>query len=421
MLKHVPTSSSHAFATSPKQSIRLSELLYYVEHVLHHGIPGFVWVQAELAAVTDKRHLYMDLLEVGETGEQAKCKAILWATERYHLETKLKQAVGSGFVAGMRVLLFCSVEFHAQYGFSLNVKDVAPEVSVGAAVLRLEAMREQLISEGVYGQNKALMEQAPLQDIEKLVVISPHEAAGLQDFRRELDTLADAGVLQVEYISAVFQGHEAAHELQNALEKAKTHHAQHVHHARHAQHEGTPLDALVILRGGGAVSDLAWLNHVDVAREVALFPVPVITGLGHAKDNTLLDEVAAIRTDTPSKAAAWITRLIAEQVVQAEQDYRFIVEQSARSLEQAQSDLDRRKAALVQQTEQQLRLADQSSRYLMAGALGFSPARTLARGYARAQVGGKTVRSLAQAQQLQRFDLEFYDGTANVAIIQNND
>ena len=142
------------------------------------------------------------------------------------------------------MLIYCTAEFHEQYGFSLHILDVSPEFTLGDAAQRLEAMRETLVLEGVYGLNRLL--DAP-EDIDRLAVISPQEAAGLGDFRREMDRLEALGLVHPVYLEATFQGREASASLTQAIETARELHAQ------------APLDALVVIRGGGAVSDLAWL------------------------------------------------------------------------------------------------------------------------------------------------------------------
>nr|WP_256488263.1 exodeoxyribonuclease VII large subunit [Deinococcus sp. HSC-46F16] len=372
----------------------------YVEQVIARGVPGAVWVRAEIASLTDRRHLYLDLVQFGGGAEVAKCRATVWARERFALEGKFRRATGGGLTAGLKVLLFCTAEFHAQYGFSLNVLDVAPEFTVGDAALRLEALRETLVREGVYGLNRTL--PAPT-DFARVAVISPHEAAGLGDFRREVDALEAAGVLDPVYLEATFQGGAASESLTAAIAQAR------------AAHEKEPLDALVLIRGGGAVTDLAWLNDLAVARALATFPAPVITGLGHARDDTLPDEVAHTRTDTPSKAAALIVRTVASAAAQAREDARRIRACGREALVNAEAGsrwaLDR----LLGGARRQADTGRLNTDALMRQALGLTPERTLARGYALVRDGaGRPVTRAAGVGPGERLTLDFADGTATV-------
>lgn len=386
----------------PEQFLELSEVLEYVGQVIARGVPGAVWVRAEVASLTDRRHLYLDLVQLGEDGEVAKCRATVWARDRFELEAKFRRATGGAFAAGQKLLLFCTPEFHAQYGFSLHVLDIAPEFTLGDAALRLGEMREALVREGVYGLNR--LQPAP-QDFARLAVISPREAAGLGDFRREVDPLEAAGIVQISYLEATFQGREAAGSLRRAVEEARELHAE------------TALDALVVIRGGGAVTDLAWLNDLDFARALATFPAPVITGLGHARDDTLPDEVAHLRTDTPSKAAALIVRTVAGAAAQAQQDARSIRAHGAQVLIDADARAlwarDRIRSAAGRLLDAVR--ADVDS--LMRQALGLTPERTLARGYAlvRGQ-GGEVITRAAHVVAGERLILEFSDGRVGVSV-----
>ncbi len=384
----------------PEQFLELSELLAYVGQVVARGLPGAVWVRAEIASVTDRRHLYLDLVQASEDGEVAKCRATVWARERFSLEGKFRRATGGTLTAGLKVLLFAEATFHEQYGFSLNVLDVAPEFTLGDAALRLAEHRETLVREGVYGLNRLLV--AP-EDFGRFAVIAPREAAGLGDFRREIDPLQSAGVLRPVYLEATFQGRDAAPSLLRAAGEARV------------LHEQEPLDALVVLRGGGAVTDLAWLNDLAFARALATFPAPVITGLGHARDDTLPDEVAHTRVDTPSKAAALIVRTVAGAAAQAQEDARTIRAHATQVLVDAQAGadwaLDRARSAAGRHVDR----AAQDVDALMRQALGLTPQRTLARGYALVRdAAGQPVTRAVQVTPGQPLTLEWTDGSVPV-------
>jgi exodeoxyribonuclease VII large subunit len=384
----------------PEQFLDLADVLVYVGQVIARGMPGAVWVRAEIASLTDRRHLYLDLVQVGEGGEVAKCRATVWARERSLLENKFRRATGGTLTAGLKVLLFCTAEFHPQYGFSLNVLDVAPEFTLGDAALRLDALRETLVREGVYGLNRSL----PLPtDFARVAVVSPAEAAGLGDFRREVDALEAAGVVDFVYLEATFQGREASGSLTRAVAQARE------------AHLTEPLDALVLIRGGGAVTDLAWLNDLEVARALAGFPAPVITGLGHARDDTLPDEVAAIRTDTPSKAAALIVRTVATAAAQAQEDARTLRAHAREVLVNAEAGASWTLDRILGTARRQADAAHADVGALMRQALGLTPARTLARGYALVRdAEGTPVTRAAQVRPGQALTLEFGDGVARV-------
>ena len=388
-------------AAAPQTSLNLRDLLAYVEQVLARGIPGAVWVRAEIASLTDRRHLYLDLVQVGADGREiAKCRATLWARERFALEGKFRRATGGGLMAGMSVLLFVTAEFHPQYGFSLHILDAAPEFTLGDAALRLDELRKTLAREKLLTRNRSL--PTP-QDFTRLIVLSPAGAAGLGDFRGELDRLEAAGVLDVVYLEATFQGQAAEASLLRALEQAR------------AAHEEEAADALVMIRGGGASLDLAWLNSEALARAAATLPLPVITGIGHARDDTILDEIANVRTDTPSKAAAYIVGSILERVQETLAHDAAVRSLCRGALRDAEGSAERRHERVRRAARTLLGTETARLDAAMRQVLGLTPERTLARGYALVRdAEGKVLTRAAQVAAGQALRLGFQDGDVRV-------
>jgi exodeoxyribonuclease VII large subunit len=385
---------------APESFLELSDLLGYVGQVVNRGIPGAVWVRAELSSVTDRRHLYLDVVQSEDGQEVAKARATLWARERYSLEGKFRRATGGGLRSGMKVLMYVTAEFHPQYGFSLHILDLSPEFTVGDQAIKLENIRRVLDAEGLLERNRSLPVPG---DFSRVAVVSPRQAAGLEDFVREADRLQAVGVTEFVYLPATFQGREAPASLTLALSAALLAHLK------------APLDALVIIRGGGAQADLAWLNDLELARMVARFPVPVITGIGHARDDSILDEVACIRSDTPSKAAAYIVNVAAAAAGAALAAYRQILTTGRETRREAG-----RASVWVNERVQraaQSRVSGEAERLdsTMRGIVGLTPQRTLSRGYALVRgPGGQVVTRAAQVGAGETLSLEFVDGQVGV-------
>ncbi|WP_424951146.1 exodeoxyribonuclease VII large subunit [Deinococcus sp.] len=385
---------------APESFLELADLLSYVGQVVGRGIPGAVWVRAELSSVTDRRHLYLDVVQLQDGQEIAKARATLWARERYSLEGKFRRATGGGLRAGMKVLLYVTAEFHPQYGFSLHILDVAPEFTVGDQMIKLDNIRRVLDAEGLLTRNRLL---PPPGDFSRVAVVSPRQAAGLEDFAREAERLQRVGVTDFVYLSATFQGKEAPASLMGALSAALLAHLE------------APLDALVIIRGGGAQTDLAWLNDLELARAVARFPVPVITGIGHARDDSILDEVACIRADTPSKAAAYILNTVAGAAGTALDAYRQIRTLGREVLTQAQSSSGWMQARVTRAAQGRVKGESERLDSTMRAVLGLTPQRTLSRGYALVRgPAGAVVTRAAQVRTGQGLTLEFVDGVVGV-------
>ncbi len=313
-------------------SVSLSGYLEQVRAALQQHGPSAAWVRAELSKV-DRRgpHLYLDLVEHDANGQEvAKVRANAWGGSAAKLIEKFQEA-GARLEAGIKVLLRCRASFHVQYGISLQITDIDPRYTIGDMAAKVQQIRQWLVAKGIYERNRRLPVPS---DYCRVAVISPDGAAGLGDFRREADLLARFGLCEFQYFGATFQGVSAPATIFEAILAA------------HQAHEASPLDALVIIRGGGAASDLAWLNDAKLALAVARFPVPVITGIGHERDNTILDELG-IRCDTPSKVIGHIANTIIGAARSAEDSMRTVRENAERLATLGEQRVDRAFAAVM--------------------------------------------------------------------------
>src|SRR5690606_37877638 len=205
----------------------------------------------------------------------------------------------------IKLLVQVRPSFKAQYGFSLEILDIDPDFTLGDLEAKKREIRTRLQQEGLWGRNKGL---AQPWDYQRVLVLAPQGAAGLGDFQAEAVRLQTYGICRFTYCFSRFQGEGAAREMKASLLQAFEEWARPL-----------PGDAVVIIRGGGAVNDLAWLNDYELARAVCEMPVPVLTGIGHERDSTVLDEIANIRFDTPSKVIAGIERAIKARADRSEE------------------------------------------------------------------------------------------------------
>lgn len=215
----------------------------------------------------------------------------IWKSKATAITAKFEEATGEGLRSDIKILCLAKVRFDPLYGLDLIIEDVDPSYTLGDLAAKLARIRDWLVREDLYERNKAL--PAPVEFV-RVAVISPETSAGLGDFRRETDRLQQAGLCEFLFFGATFQGIDAPSSLRTAVNEAL------------AAHRQRPFDALVIIRGGGSVTDLAWVNDLELARLLCRSPIPVVTGIGHERDNTILDEIAHHRFDTPSKVALHI-------------------------------------------------------------------------------------------------------------------
>ena len=286
------------------QGVGLSEFLVRVQTVIDRSLPEPAWIRAEVSEMRTKNgHVYLTLTERDERGDAlANAKAILWRNRATAVAEKFERATGEGLRPDIKILLLARVRFEPLFGLDLVVEDVDPSYTLGDLAAKLARIRAKLQAEGIAGRNRAL--PAPTEFV-RVAVVSPETSAGLGDFRQETDRLQAAGLCRFVFQGATFQGPTAPGSIRTAIAEAL------------AEHRRAALDAVIVIRGGGSATDLAWLNDLELARVVCLCPVPVLTGIGHERDATVLDEVAHRRFDTPSKVALHLSRTIRDNAMAA--------------------------------------------------------------------------------------------------------
>lgn len=250
-----------------------------------------VWVQAELSDVRGSGgHCYAELVEKDEAGMmRAKLRAMIWSSTLPSLRRKFFEATGRDISNGLKVLVRGSATHHNLYGLSFTISDIDPSYTLGdMARLRREIL-ERLSREGIINLNKTVPEPALPQ---KIAVISAEGAAGYGDFMNQLVNNPDGFAIYTGLFPAVMQGERTVTTVLEALDKVEL--------------TRDLWDAVVIIRGGGATTDLNSFDNYELARRVATFPLPVIVGIGHERDRTVLDEIACVRCKTPTAVAEYI-------------------------------------------------------------------------------------------------------------------
>lgn len=333
--------------------LRLSDYLSAVDMVIKQTFNHRVWVKAEIRNLSSKGgHYYFELAEKDDEGKVvASCRGNLWRFKATRVLAKFERATGMPLDRDLTVLLKVSAGFHAQYGFSLTIEDIDPSYTLGDLARQYAEMVDRLTGEGLLTLNQQL--PVPF-DIEHVLVIAPEKAAGLGDFQADADRLARTGACHFHYHNATFQGNHAPSEIRQAIVNAQQ--------QFYDTYERLP-DLLVIIRGGGAVGDLAYLNDYELAALVAEQPIPVWVGIGHERDKVILDEVAHTSFDTPSKVIAAIMTHLAQLVTQTLQYQAQIKQAAQRQLNTAEQQTTRQLSQIQSQTIGQLTALRKDSDY----------------------------------------------------------
>lgn len=275
------------------ESISLYELNVLVRRILEDSLPDTYWVQVELAdvRVNASGHCYVEFVQKSTQDDSllAKARGTIWAQTFRMLKPYFERETGQAFMPGVKVLVEVSVHFHELYGYSLTVHDIDPSYTVGDLARRRRDILRQLEAEGVLTLNQEL--PMPLLP-QRVAVISSPTAAGYGDFCHQLQQNPRGYYFQVELFPAVMQGDDAESSILSALDDINA--------------RLSSFDVVVIIRGGGAISDLSCFDTYLLAAACAQFPLPIITGIGHERDNTVLDSVAHTRVKTPTAAAEYL-------------------------------------------------------------------------------------------------------------------
>ena len=280
----------------------LYELNQLVRETLETEMPDEYWVEAELSECRESRgHCYLELIQKEEKTNtpiaraSAKCWANSWTVIRPYFE----RTAGQALHAGMKVLLKVYPQFHEAFGFSWIVTDIDPTYTIGDLARRRQEIIRQLKEEGVFDLQREL--SLPLF-AQRIAVITSETAAGYGDFLNQLQQNEYGFCFEVTLFPAIMQGEQVEQSVINALNQI---------HAEMSDNNDV-FDVVVMIRGGGATSDMSGFDTLALAENVANFPIPIITGIGHERDECILDMISHTRVKTPTAAAAFLISHLAE-------------------------------------------------------------------------------------------------------------
>ena len=270
----------------------LRQLNLMVRDAIEMHLPDEYWVEAELSECRENSgHCYMELIEKDERSNTpvARASAKCWRQTWMMVKPYFERTTGQPLRAGMKVLLRVYAQFHETYGFSWIVSDIDPTYTLGDMARKRQEIIRQLKEEGVFDLQRELRIPTFAQ---RIAVISAQNAAGYGDFCRQLEDNDYGFRFDVQLFPAIMQGEQVEQSVISALNQI------------YNLHSPLNFDVVVIIRGGGATADLSGFDTLALAENVAQFPIPIITGIGHDRDESILDMVANTRVKTPTAAAA---------------------------------------------------------------------------------------------------------------------
>lgn len=280
-----------------ERTFTLLELNRMVRETIERQMDGKYWVEAELSDLHDRNHCYMELVENDPFGPTplAKARAVCWANRWTALRSKFERQTQQQLRPGIKVRMMVTPTFHEAYGFAYQVSDIDPDYTLGDIVRKRMEIIRQLKEAGIFDLQRELVLPRFAQ---RIAVVSSAQAAGYGDFCHQIDDNSYGLSFSHELFAAIMQGEQVEQSVIAALDRIN---------ARIDE-----FDVVVIIRGGGATTDMSGFDTLALAENVANFPLPIITGIGHDRDECILDMVSYMRVKTPTAAAAFLIDHLSE-------------------------------------------------------------------------------------------------------------
>lgn len=382
----------------------LSELCYCIDEALSVELDDTYWVRAEIASLTERGHCYMELVEKAKNNAiAAKLRATCWQHVYHLLSAYFANETGQTLAVGMQVLLQVEVSFHAVYGLSLNIVGIDPTFTLGDMARQRQLTIQRLQEDGVMDMQRSL----PLPLLPRRVaVISAADAAGYGDFCHQLQSNNGGFRFRTQLYSAVMQGEQSPASIIAALQQIAD--------------TAEQYDLVVIVRGGGATTDLRNFDDYSLAFHCANFPLPIIAGIGHTRDVSVVDMVVHTSVKTPTAAAEW---LIA--AMQAQADH---MDELQLRLQRVVQMAVRKQHSKLDSLWQSLRFATQRRLHRQRTQLQLwektialhSPERIYRMGYSLTTVNGKIVKSINDVKAGEQLLTHTADGTITSEVKEIN-
>lgn len=308
--------------------ISLSELNGIIKNLIDNAFEERFWVVAEINHLNINRsgHCYLELVEKDTLTNKiiAKARGIIWAYTFRMLRPYFENTTNRRLESGLKILIKAEIQFHELYGFSLLVTDIDPVYTLGDIAKKRMEIIQQLKDDGIFDMNKGV--KMPLVP-QKIAVISSESAAGFGDFKEQLLNNEYGYQFYIKLFQAAMQGDQTESSVISALDAIYEH--------------CEVFDAVAIIRGGGAKTDLSYFDSYMLAMNVAQFPLPVITGIGHQRDESIVDMVAHTKVKTPTAVAAFFIDRLATFEGQLEQNVQAVIEQTTAQIQGENRHLER--------------------------------------------------------------------------------
>ncbi len=406
-------------ADNLSNALSLYQLNNLIRKTIEQNLGQTFLVVAEIQQLSVNRsgHCYLELIDKSADGTQilAQARATIWASQYRIIKPYFETSTGCQMKPGIKIMVRCRVGFHEVYGLSINITDILPEFTIGEMALERQRTIDQLRKDGVFDMNRQL--QLP-RLVQKIAVISSAGAAGYGDFVNQLSGNTFGYVFYTKLFEATVQGNGAEASIISALDCI-------------AQYADV-FDCVVIIRGGGSKSDLQCFDNYNICQNICQFPLPVITGIGHERDESIADLVANTHLKTPTAVAQFLIdrameceNLLNQKVATITNRLRNVCPDKLKRVELMQKNISGRFALVEQRKGTAIAIAANRIYNLINNRIARcdnslntkqqlmeakNPINILRKGYTYTMVDGKAVRNKADISQGQVITTVFHDG-----------
>ena len=386
-------------------AITLYDLAVLIRRTIDQGLPNTYLVTAEIQSLSVNRsgHAYLELVEKSEEGDRviSQARATIWAGQYRMIKAYFESATGRQLQSGIRIMVKAKVNYHEIYGLSLNITDILPEYTVGEIAMQRQRTIDQLKVDGIFDMNRTL---ALPRLVQRIAVISSATAAGYGDFCKQLQGNQYGYYFSATLFEAAVQGDGAAASIIEALDSIAECRDQ--------------FDCVAIIRGGGSKTDLACFDQLAISQHICQFPLPIITGIGHDRDESVADLVANTPLKTPTAVAQFLIDRAHGCDMALNAKSAAIMRKVAMAMSGKISAIYMAWDRIINRVKNRLLQADARLQTIEARIEARSPKAVLRRGYTYVMVDGKIVTTAAQLKDGQKITTVFNDGTATSVVTE---
>ncbi len=412
----------------PDKSITLLELNNNIRLEINQAFPDSYWVTAEISEIriNHSGHCYLELVDKDDTMNSivARSKANIWNSTFRLLKPYFETSTGRILESGIKILFNATIEYHELYGFSLNIKDIDPTYTLGDLEKKKQEIIKKLEDEGVIDINKSLVIPVVPQ---RIAVISSDTAAGYGDFSNSIQNNSYNYYFDLNLFPAVMQGSQSEASIIEALDNIFSQEDQ--------------FDVVIIIRGGGSKADLSCFDSYLLALNIAQFPLPVITGIGHERDESIIDIVANTKTKTPTAAAEFLITQFTEFETKIDNIHKriikltsFFINDSKREIDSLKSNLNQLIILNIERNKNQLgnferRLSNGIKTFfsenkhklelLSKSSTFLDPKRILKRGFSITLKNQIAIKSIKDIKKDDLVETKFFDGSINSIVLKS--